>query len=151
MIKVPISPSLSQWRWEFPQVANTSGAYMQGFIAAAAACATIPMVCYVHPMGDCSVMHITAMMCGSFEHVPTLVVGLALLLWLLAFYAWVLYLSCVVPSLTARGDDSIWKAASTTTQHYNQQCSQTLRPALQQAQQPALLSTTTSSTTNNAI
>jgi len=97
-----IPTSLARWKWELTKTINAEGAFMQAAYSAVAQRAVLPLICFLHPMGDRTVMQMPSLVCSSSEYIGVLIAGLGLLFLCLAFYAVAVYAVCVAPATTIK-------------------------------------------------
>lgn len=93
-----LSP-FGKYVWTWPKTVNAVGGLLMLFFNAAGLIALRPMSCYIHPTGDHSVMRLPTVICGRFEHMRLVALGVTLLCCMSVFYAAIVYTSVALPRL----------------------------------------------------
>lgn len=65
--------------WDLAKVVSTMGAFLQVGFSTMSSTSMAPMMCYIHPNGQRSVLKYSGVMCGSSEHGVMLAIGVTLL------------------------------------------------------------------------
>ena len=95
-------------RWELSKVVSCSGAFLQVGFSTMSATSLAPMMCYLHPNGQRSILKYPDVICGSSDHDVMLIFGWLLLsIFVLGFVAVCGFAAFMVPSWSARRKDRL--------------------------------------------